>query len=80
MKASAIRKMIGVHDLAVLRKAENDLLEGEALEIEVVGEDEGEQLTHILAVIWIQETMEKEGLDAKEGLRAYMQRVRNSIS
>lgn len=72
--------MIGVHDLDVLRKAEQALLEEEALEIEVAGEDEGEQLTHILAVIWIQETMEKEGLDAKAGLRAYMERVRQSIS
>ena len=80
MKAASIRKMVGVHDTAVLRQAEEDLLEGKSLAIEVEGEDEGEQLTHILAVIWIQETMEKEGLDAKTALRAYMQRVRNSIS
>lgn len=80
MKLSSIRKTVETYDLDALRKAEENLLEEEQLKIEVEGEDEGEQLTHILAAIWVLEAMEKEGMDQKAALRAYTQRVRNSIS
>lgn len=80
MKLAAIRNIVGTYDLEALRKAEEQLLEGQPLEIEIDGEDEGEQLTHILAGIWVLETMEKEDLDQKAALRAYTSRVRNSIS
>lgn len=80
MKISAIRKLVNDADLASLKATEEDLMEERPLQLEVEGEDEGEQLTHILAAIWILEEMEKKGLSAKEGIRAYTTRVRNSIS
>ena len=48
--------------------------------IEVEGDDEGEQLTHILASIYIKGKMENEGVAFAQGLRDFSQRVRKSIS
>lgn len=80
MKIPAIKKAVEQYSLDQLRKAEADLYEEKALEIEIEGEDEGEQLTHVLAGIWIKETMIEKGMDFKEALRSYTLRVRNSIS
>lgn len=80
MKIPEIKKLVDTHDLAILRAAEENLLEEEILEIEVGGEDEGEQLTHIMAAIAILEDMEETGADFKTALRNYTKRVRNSIS
>lgn len=80
MKISAIRKLVQNADLASLKAAEDDLMEEKALQIEVEGADEGEQLTHILAAIWVLEEVEKKGVTEKEALRAYTSRVRESIS
>lgn len=80
MKIPEIKKLVDTHDLAILRAAEENLLEEEILQIEVGGEDEGEQLTHIMAAIAILEDMEETGADFKTALRNYTKRVRNSIS
>ncbi len=80
MKIPAIKKAIESYSVEQLRAAEEALYEEQTPEIEIIGEDEGEQLTHILAAIEIKENMEKEGADFKTALRAYTQRVRNSIS
>ncbi len=80
MKIPAIKKAVEQYSLDQLRKAEADLYEEKALEIEIEGEDEGEQLTHVLAGIWIKEAMIEKGIDFKEALRSYTLRVRNSIS
>ena len=80
MKIPAIKKAVEQYSLDQLRKAEADLYEEKALEIEIEGEDEGEQLTHVLAGIWILEAMIEKGIDFKEALRSYTLRVRNSIS
>ena len=45
----------------------------------IAGEDEGEQLTHVLAAIYIKEHMEEHGSDLKTALREYTLKVRNSI-
>jgi len=55
-------------------------MEETPLEIDVDGEDEGEQLTHILAAIWVKEEMEKEGINVGKAVRNYTVKVRNSIS
>lgn len=79
MKIPVIKKVAEQYSLVELKQAEADLYEERPLTIEVEGDDEGEQLTHVLAAIDIKENMEK-GMDFKEALRAYTQRVRNSIS
>jgi hypothetical protein len=51
MKLPVIKALAENQTLENLRKAEEELLNGEALSIEVEGVDEGEQLTHILGAI-----------------------------
>jgi hypothetical protein len=78
MKLPEIKSLL-VHDIQELKNAEEALLNEEVPAIEVPGIDEGEQMTHIYAAIWIKEKMD-EGMNDREALRAYTQRVRNSIS
>lgn len=78
MKIPAIKKLLPV-DMEALRKAEQDLYDERVPEIPIEGEDEGEQLTHVLAAIWIKEQIQA-GMSETEAIRAYTQRVRNSIT
>lgn len=80
MKIPAIKKAVESHSLEALRKAEAALYEELEPLIAIEGADEGEKLTHVLAAIAILEDMEKNGTDFKDALRAYTQRVRNSIN
>jgi hypothetical protein len=80
MKIPAIKKAAETYSLEQLREAEAALYEEQQPSISVDGADEGEVLTHVLAAIWIKEEMEKSGNDLNTCLRAYTQRVRNSIS
>jgi hypothetical protein len=80
MKLPVIKALAENQTLENLRKAEEELLNGEALSIEVEGVDEGEQLTHILGAIDILERVEKEGVDLRTSTRTFFERVRNSIS
>lgn len=80
MKIPAIKKLVENYSFAELQKAENDLIEGDMVQIEVEGNDEGEQLTHIIAAIWILEEMKAKGADFKDALREYTKKVRESIS
>ena len=79
MKLGAIRKLLGVA-IETLQKAEEDLAEERPLAIEVEGDDEGEKLTHIFGAIWIKEQVASGAMDEKSALRAFTQKVRNSIS
>lgn len=80
MKISSIKKTVESFSLEELKSAESSLMKGENLEINVLGEDEGEQLTHIIAAIWVKEYMEKSDVDLKTAVREYTKKVRNSIS
>ncbi|MCX7743804.1 MAG: hypothetical protein N2167_04475 [Flavobacteriales bacterium] len=79
MKIPAIKKLVEQADMESLRQAEQSLYDEQPLPIEVDGEDEGEKLTHVLAAIYIKERM-AQGDDFTTALRAYSQRVRNSIN
>lgn len=79
MKIAAIKKAVESFSVEQLASAEEALLNGENLSIEIGGDDEGEQLTHIIAAKEIKMEVEK-GVDSKTALRNYTQRVRNSIS
>lgn len=80
MKIPAIKKLVEIYDTAALVKAEQDIMEGDPLAIEVEGEDEGEQLTHVIAACWIQNEMAEKNCDFKDALREYTKRVRSSIN
>lgn len=78
MKVLEIKNLL-VHDLDVLRKAEEDLSEERTPMIDIKGDDEGEKLTHVFGAIWIKEEIQKGALNEREALRAFTHKVRNSI-
>ena len=80
MKIPAIKKLVESATLEELKAAEEAICEEKPCAIEVQGEDEGEQLTHVLAATYIKEQMEFEGKDFKTALREYTKKVRDSIS
>lgn len=80
MKIPEIKRLVENHSLSDLQAAEEALMEEQTPSIEIKGDDEGEQLTHILAGIEILSTVEKENIPVAKALRNYTQRVRNSIS
>lgn len=79
MKVPVIRKLVKAHTLEELQTAEAALLEEQTPAIEVGGDDEGEQLTHLIGAIEIKKNI-AQGMTDAEALRAFTQRVRNSIS
>ena len=80
MKIPVIKEIVEKYSLAELRKAEDALLDEKTPEIDIKGDDEGEQLTHTLAGIWIRNKMDDEGLEFMAALRLYTQKVRVSIN
>lgn len=79
MKIPSVKKLVENYTLAEVTLAEAAILDGEKPQIEVEGEDEGEQLTHAFAAKYILEMM-AEGMEFKLALREFTQKVRNSIS
>jgi len=79
MKIPVVKTLVENYTLEQLQKAEDAILEEQKPEIEIGGDDEGEQLTHIYGAKWILEQMAK-GDEFKAALRAFTQRVRDSIS
>lgn len=80
MKIPEIKKLVEGFSTRELIKAEEALVNEEIPEILIGGADEGEQLTHVFAAIFIKEKMEKELLDFKTALREFTGKVRESIS
>ena len=80
MKIPAIKKLVENNTLEELMAAEAAIVDEQQPAIAVEGEDEGEQLTHVLAAVWILNEMEDNGTDFKSALRMYTQKVRVSIS
>jgi hypothetical protein len=80
MKIPAIKKLVETYSLQELMAAEEAIVEEQQPAIEVEGDDEGEQLTHVLAAVWILNHMEDNNLDFKTALREYTKKVRVSIS
>ena len=79
MKIPAVKNLVERYSLEEVSRAEEAILEGLTPEIEIEGEDEGEQLTHAFAAKFILEQM-KDGTDFKTALRNFTSKVRNSIS
>lgn len=80
MKIPAIKKLVEAYSIEDLKNAEAAMLEEQQPAIEVEGEDEGEQLTHILAAMDILQNMKDKEINTAQALRLYSQRVRKSIS
>jgi hypothetical protein len=80
MKLPVIKDLAETKSISQLKEAEEKLINGEDLPFEVKGDDEGEQLTHILGALDILERVENEKIDLKTATRAFFERVRNSIS
>lgn len=79
MKIPVVKQLCETYSLEQISKAEEQLAEGLAPEIQIEGEDEGEQLTHAFAAKYILERM-AEGQEFKTALREFTQKVRMSIS
>lgn len=80
MKMPVIKRLVETQTLESLVAAEEALLEEQTPAFEVEGEDEGEQLTHVFAAIFILNHMKDTGSDFKTALREYTAKVRVSIS
>ncbi len=79
MKIPAIRTLVENQKVENLKMAEDAIVNGNAPQIEIDGADEGEKLTHVMAAIWIMDTMAASGADFMTVLRQYSARVRESI-
>lgn len=79
MKIAAVKKITQEYTAEQLDQAQTNLLAGAALGIDVEGEDEGEQLTHLYAALWIKEHMSANNSDLNTSLRAYTAMVRQSF-
>lgn len=80
MKLAVIKDLAENRTLAELKSLEEKLCNGETLHFEVKGDDEGEQLTHVLGAIDILERVNNEHVDLRTAIRGFSERVRNSIS
>lgn len=80
MKIPAIKKLVETQTITALREAEELLLEEQQPGFAIDGADEGEQLTHVFAAIWILNHMQDCKVDFKTALREFTQKVRVSIS
>ena len=80
MKIPIIKITVENFSIEDLKKAEEQLLNEETPTIDIEGIDEGEQLTHCMAAIWIKEEMEKNGISQQQATRNYIDRVRKSIT
>lgn len=79
MKLAVIKKLVLQNSQEVLNEAENAILDERQPSIDIEGEDEGEQLTHVMAAIWIKREMEEKQIDINKAVRNYSQKVRISI-
>lgn len=80
MKIPAIKKLVEVATIDQLIAAEEAIIEEQKPQIEVIGDDEGEQLTHVLAAVFVKNYMQDNGADFKTAIREYSKKVRESIS
>ena len=80
MQIPVIKKLVEDYSLEQLEEAEEAILDERSPKVEIGGKDQGDQLTNAMAAIWIIKEMDSNRSDFKTALRAYTQKVRNSIS
>ena len=79
MRIPAIKALTEAYSLEELQAAEEALLNEEKPAIDLGPDEPGDQLTHVIGAISILKEV-AQGEDPKKALRAFTQRVRNSIS
>jgi phosphotransferase system HPr-like phosphotransfer protein len=79
MKINEVKRLAEQYSLAELQAAAAAFEEGEPITIEVHGDDEGEQLTHLLSAAEILEQVAT-GTDFKDAYRAFAKRVRDVLN
>jgi len=80
MNIADIRSIVEAgYTVQQLQQAEEAIVEGLSLTLEIPGVDEGEKLTHILAAIWVHNRMAEVGCTAMDAIREYSKKVRASI-
>jgi len=80
MDIPVIKNIVEKYSLEDLQAAEEAMMEEQEPLIQIDGKDEGEQLTHVLAAIWIKKHMAESGESVGKAVRAYSVKVRKSIS
>jgi hypothetical protein len=80
MKIPVIKQLVETYTLEQLTQAEAAIAEGEQPTIEVHGDDEGEQLTHAYAAMFIRKLIDEQNLPFQTALREYTKMVREAIN
>lgn len=80
MKIPVIKKLVDQYTIEQLGAAENALLLEKEPDIELEGDEPGDKLTNVMAAIWIKEHIAEKSVDLMTAIRAYSQKVRDSIS
>lgn len=80
MKLAAVKKLVESNSIDELKAAEEAILDEKKPEIAIEGDDEGEQLTHVIAAQWVLNRVATGKVDVKTALREYTSKVRESIS
>ncbi|MCB9263107.1 MAG: hypothetical protein H6607_12095 [Flavobacteriales bacterium] len=79
MHLPTVKHLVENFEKTQLEAAEAAILEEQTPEIEIGGADEGEQLTHVIAAIWIKNDMIENHRDLRDSMREYTKKVRKSI-
>jgi len=79
MKISVVKELVETFTTEELTSAEDAIIQEIRPKILIPGEDEGEQLTHILASLWVLDDMKRNNTDFRTSIRSYSQKVRKSI-
>ena len=79
MNVATIKTLAQEFDSTILMKAEEELLHEQKPSINVPGEDEGEQLTHVIGALWIQREMSTHAISITTAVRHYTRMVRSTI-
>jgi uncharacterized protein YajQ (UPF0234 family) len=80
MKLPIIKQLVETYTLEELAQAELAISEGETPAIEIIGEDEGEQLTHAYASAFIRRLIDEKGMNFQTAMREYTKMVRETLN
>jgi hypothetical protein len=79
MQLPVIKQLVENHSVVELHAAEESIMGGNPLAIEVGGVNKGEQRTHVLAALYIIEKMSKGSVDYRTAQREYVKSVRDIL-
>lgn len=80
MKIPIIKQLVETYHIEQLAAADAAIAEGKIPPVQIAGEDEGEQLTHAYAAMFIRQMIDQKGMNYQTALREYAKMVREAIS